>query len=489
MSSGVIAMTASVPELARAVPPHLLIDVIDASRAELIDLTHDSRQVRPGWAFACVPGDQFDGHDFAGEAVGLGAGLLLVERGLPIDVPQIVVSDVRQAIGPVAAAVHGYPAGRLRMIGITGTNGKTTTTHLLGSILLAAGVEQRQLGTLSGARTTPEAPDLQRRLAEFVSCGVEAVVMEVSSHALSLHRVAGTRFDVGVFTNLGRDHLDLHESMESYFRAKASLFSPELTDVGIVNLDDPYGRLVIDVAAVEMTGFGRDDALDVVVGVDHHSFTWLGHRVFVPIGGHFNVMNTLAALTVSRALGIDIDVAVGGLAECPPVPGRFEVVSDPDLHEFSVVVDYAHTPEGLGELLTSARALADRMRVIVVFGCGGGRDVDKRPLMGAVAAEKADMAVITSDNPRDEDPAAIVAAAAEGIDARYRESVLIETDREAAIALALEAAGPGDVVVIAGKGHETTQTIGDQVRPFDDRAVARRLLAELTGRAPIEGSK
>jgi UDP-N-acetylmuramoyl-L-alanyl-D-glutamate--2,6-diaminopimelate ligase len=474
-------MTVSVQELAEAIPPSLSVSVVGKATTDLIDFTHDSRQVRPGWGFACVPGGQVDGHDFAARAVELGAELLLVERELPLDVAQIVVSDVRRAMGPVAAAIHGHPAKKLRMIGITGTNGKTTTTHLLGSILQAAGCEQRQLGTLSGARTTPEAPDLQRRLAEFVEDGVDAVVMEVSSHALALHRVAGTRFDVSVFTNLGRDHLDLHESMESYFRAKASLFSPELTEIGVSNLDDPYGRLVLDVAAIEMVGFSHDDALDVGVGVDHHSFTWRGHPVVVPIGGRFNVMNTLAALTAAEALGIDIEAAVRGLAECPPVPGRFEVVSDPERHEFAVVVDYAHTPDGLNELLAAARTLADGANVIAVFGCGGDRDVEKRPMMGSVAAQNADIVVITSDNPRHEDPAAIIAAAAAGIDAEHRQEVLTEVDRRAAIAVALDTAQPGDVVVIAGKGHETTQTIGDDVRPFDDRVVARELLAERSG--------
>lgn len=479
-----ITVATTVRELADAVPPALLVDVLGGRHTEVTDLTHDSRQVEPGWAFACVPGGRHDGHDFAAAAVELGAAMLLVEHPLPLDVAQIVVADVRRALGPVAATVHGHPSGKLRMIGITGTNGKTTTTHLVGAILRSAGHEQRQLGTLSGVRTTPEAPDLQRQLAEFVDEGVDAVVMEVSSHALALHRVAGVRFDAAVFTNLGRDHLDLHESMEAYFRAKAALFDPALTDVGITNLDDPYGRLVLDVAAVEMVGFSREDAADIEVGADHHSFDWHGRRVFVPIGGRFNVMNTLAALTVADVLGIEIDAAVRGLATCPPVPGRFELVSDPAHHEFAVVVDYAHTPDGLEELLGSARSLAGSHRVIAVFGCGGDRDAEKRPMMGVVAAEHADLVVITSDNPRHEDPAAIVAATASGIEERHLDAVSIEIDRRAAITRALGLAGPGDVVVIAGKGHETTQTIGDEVHPFDDRVVARQVLVDMTGHGP-----
>jgi UDP-N-acetylmuramoyl-L-alanyl-D-glutamate--2,6-diaminopimelate ligase len=483
VSGSLTVMASTVRELADAVPPRLLTDVVGSGDDAVTDLTHDSRQVRPGSAFACVTGEHFDGHEFAATAVELGAVLLLVERALPIDVPQIVVTDVRRAMGHAAAAVHGHPSAKLRMIGITGTNGKTTTTHLLGSILGAAGYEQRQLGTLSGVRTTPEAPDLQRQLAEFVEDGVDAVVMEVSSHALALHRVAGTRFAAAVFTNLGRDHLDLHGSMESYFRAKASLFDPELTEIGVTNLDDPYGRLVLDVAAVPIVGFSWDDAVDVQVEVDHHSFDWHGHRVSVPIGGRFNVMNTLAALTVAEALGIEIEATVRGLAACPPVPGRFELVSDPGAHEFAVVVDYAHTPDGLAELLESARTLAGAGRVIIVFGCGGDRDGEKRPLMGAVAAQHADLVVITSDNPRNEDPAEIIRATIAGVDARRHDAVQTEIDRRAAIAIAIGLADPGDVVVIAGKGHETTQTIGDDARPFDDRTVARELLVERSGGA------
>lgn len=459
-------------------PPSLVVELVGALPATLVDLTHDSRQVQPGWAFACVPGDQHDGHDFAEQAVAAGATLLLVERRLPSgsvgDTAQLVVTDVRRAMGFAAATVHGHPASALTLVGITGTNGKTTTTQLIGSILRAAGREERELGTLSGARTTPEATDLQRRLAGFVRDGVDTVVMEVSSHALALHRVAGTRFDVAVFTNLGRDHLDLHVSMEAYFRAKASLFMPDLSDLGITNLDDPYGRLLLDVAAIEMVGYSTDDARDLDVGIDHHRFVWRGQPVRVPIGGVFNVANSLAALNAAAALGIDPATAARGLAALPPVPGRFEVVSAPGAG-VAVVVDYAHTPEGLEHVLRSARRLATG-RVIAVFGCGGDRDADKRPLMGAAAAANADVVIVTSDNPRREDPHAIVDAVLGGIDSGYRERVSIEIDRRAAIEEAIGSARSGDVIVIAGKGHETTQTIGDRILSFDDREVARAVL-------------
>lgn len=466
-------------------PPNLVVEVVGEVPAQIHDLTHDSRQVRPGWGFACVPGGQHDGHEFAGQAVAAGASVLLVERRLPADVvgdtAQIVVGDVRRAMGYAAASVHGHPARELTIVGVTGTNGKTTTTHFVGSILRAAGREPRVLGTLSGARTTPEAPDLQRLLAGFVRDGVDTVVMEVSSHALALHRVNGTRFDVAVFTNLGRDHLDLHESMEAYFRAKASLFMPDLSDAGVTNLDDPYGRLLLDVAAIEMRGYTIDDAVDLEIGLGHHAFVWRGQPVHVPIGGGFNVSNSLAALEAAAVLGIEPAVAARGLAEVPPVPGRFEVVSEPG-DDVAVLVDYAHTPEGIEHVLQSARGLAAG-RVVVVFGCGGDRDPDKRPLMGAAAASHADVVVVTSDNPRREDPQAIVDAIVAGIDRSELDRVTVEVDRRTAIAGAIGLARPGDVVVIAGKGHEATQTIGDQALPFDDREVARDVLRNRDHRA------
>lgn len=479
-------MTATVDAVMAAVPPALVVGRSGERTADVIDLTHDSRQVGAGWGFACVVGERSDGHDFAADAVAAGAVMLIVERALPIDVAQLVVTDVRRAMGPAAATVHGHPGERLTLVGITGTNGKTTTTAMLGSILSAAGRNVRTQGTLSGVRTTPEAPDLQRQLAGYVADGVDAVVMEVSSHAMVFHRVAGTRFDVVVFTNLGRDHLDLHESMEAYFRAKASLFDPALAAQGVTNLDDPSGRLIFDAAQIEMHGFSRADAVDVSVAVDHHAFTWQGRRVTVPVGGNFNVMNSLAALTTADVLGVLIDDAVMGLATCSTVPGRFETVGDPARDQVSVVVDYAHTPDGLEALLGSARQILSGGRLIIVFGCAGDRDVEKRAPMGAVGAALADIAIITSDNPRREDPASIITAVLAGVAPADRAATLTEIDRRTAIAIAIDLAQPGDIVVIAGKGHETTQIIGDDVRPFDDRVVARDLLDERSAR-PVDG--
>lgn len=444
------------------------------------DLTHDSRTVTPGVAFACVVGSHADGHDYAAEAVAAGAVALVVERVLPADVvgdvPQLVVPDVRAALGRLAADVHGHPATRLTMVGVTGTNGKTTTTHLIAAILRATGTDTRVIGTLSGTRTTPEATDLQRQLAGFVREGAGAVVMEVSSHALALHRVGGARFDVAAFTNLGRDHLDLHGSVEAYFRAKAALFTPELSAAGVVNRDDPHGRLLADVAEIPTVTFGRDDATDLEITPGSVRFTWRDVGVHVPIGGRFNLANALAALTVAEQLGIAPADAAAGIATVEPVAGRFEIVSEPDA-PVTVIVDYAHTPDGLVELLGAARELVGSGHLRVVFGCGGDRDADKRPLMGAAAGQHADAVYVTSDNPRTEDPQAIIDAVLAGVRTTGAGTVVVEPDRRRAIAAALDGATPGDVVVIAGKGHETYQTIGTTDHPFDDRAVARELLA------------
>ena len=473
-----------VAELAAAIPSGGRVAVVNGPPGRdvpgrdvrVLDVVHDSRQVGPGALFACLVGEHHDGHRFAEGAVAAGAVALLVERELPVAVPQIVVDDSRRALGHLAAAVHDHPSAALTVIGITGTNGKTTSAHLLAAALTGAGLGVGVLGTLSGARTTPEAPDLQRRLAGFRDDGLGAVVMEVSSHALAFHRVDGTQFDVAVFTNLGRDHLDLHHSIEGYFRAKARLFTPGLAAMGVVNRDDPYGRLLLDVGDIPMRTFGLDDAVDATSTAAGHRFRWRGREVVVPIGGDVNLPNSLAVLATCEALDLDLDAAVAGLAAAGPIPGRFELVgADLDLG-FSVVVDYAHTPDGLEVLLASARRVATDGRVIVVVGCGGDRDRDKRRHMGAAAAEGADVVVITSDNPRSESPGAIIDEMLDGVAPRYRDELVVEVDRRAAIGRALHEARRGDVVVIAGKGHETTQTIGTTAHPFDDRVVARELL-------------
>lgn len=441
-------------------------------------ITHDSRRIVEGSVFACVRGGTSDGHSFAADAAAAGAVALVVEREVAVALPQVVVPDSRLALGALSATLHGNPSRQLTVVGVTGTNGKTTTTAMIAAVLEAAGMPTGVIGTLTGRYTTPEAPDLQQQLAAFVAEGRRAVVMEVSSHALQLHRVTGTRFRLAVFTNLGRDHLDLHGTVERYFAAKAMLFDPVLSDAGIANVDDMHGRLLVDASPIPMVGFSLDDVSDIVVTPSSHEYMWCGRRVSVPIGGRFNVMNSLAAATAAESLGVSADDVVRGLAALPPVPGRFEAVRAGQ--PFDVIVDYAHTPDGLREALAACRAALSGGRVLVVFGCGGDRDREKRPEMGAVAAELADRVFVTSDNPRSERPDDIIDAILAGVPADYRHRVMADPDRSNAIAAALGAAAPGDVVLVAGKGHEATQTIGDAIIEFDDRAVVRALLGAAT---------
>jgi UDP-N-acetylmuramoyl-L-alanyl-D-glutamate--2,6-diaminopimelate ligase len=437
-------------------------------------ITHDSRKVAVGFLFCCLPGTNADGHDFAAAAVTAGASALLVERELDLEIVQLVVPNARAAMGLLASAFWAHPSRSLTMVGVTGTNGKTTTVNLIASVLEHAGVPTGMVGTLTGKHTTPESPDLQATLAGFVADGRRAVVMEVSSHGLELHRADGCHFDVAVFTNLGRDHLDLHGTMERYFAAKAMLFEAGRSEVGVANVDDPHGRLLVDADPIPMIGFSRHDMSDLQVGPTSHSYVWRGQRVQVGIGGAFNAMNSLAAATACAALGLDSAVVAEGLSAAGTVPGRFEPVNAGQ--PFDVIIDFAHTPDGLREALKAARSAAGSGRVTVVFGCGGDRDTEKRPEMGHVAAELADRVVVTSDNPRSEDPVSIINAIIAGVPADYRAHVVSEPDRRQAFALAFQGATAGDVVVIAGKGHETTQTIGGDAVPFDDRAVARELL-------------
>jgi UDP-N-acetylmuramoyl-L-alanyl-D-glutamate--2,6-diaminopimelate ligase len=451
-----------------------------AGDVEVGSMALDTRLVGPGALFCCVAGSRVDGHELAGDAVAAGAVAVLAERRLPLDdgVAQVLVPTVREAMGPVAAALHGHPSRSLTVVGVTGTNGKTTTTHLLRSVFEAGGRSAEVIGTLTGAPgsppTTPDAPELQARLAALRDRGVEVVAMEVSSHGLAMHRVDGTRFAAAVFTNLSQDHLDLHGTMEAYFAAKARLFDPSFTDLAVVCADDLYGRLLVDAATVETVGYGIADAHDLRLAADGSTARWHEVELRVPLPGRFNVLNALAAATVADELGVPAAAIAAGIASTPPVRGRFDpvVAGQP----FGVVVDYAHTPDGLQAVLQAAREVIDAgRRVLVVFGAGGDRDPAKRPRMGEAAAAHADVVVVTSDNPRSEEAGAIIADILGGIPDGA--AVLVEPDRRAAIAAAIDAAAPGDIVVIAGKGHETTQTIGDAVVAFDDAEVAREALA------------
>ncbi len=442
-------------------------------------IAYDSHGETDGALFCCIEGSRFDGHDFALEAVRAGAAALLVNRDMAIDVPQIKVVDVRKAMATLSAVFYGHPSKSLQVIGITGTNGKTTTAHLIAAVLHQHGWATEVFGTISSARTTPESPDLQRMLAEQVSAGKQAVVMEVSSHALAQDRVLGTRFCAAVFTNLSREHLDFHGTTERYFAAKASLFTAELTDVAIINRDDVHGRLLLDTVSIECQSYGASDVSNLQFDATKHSYDWNDQKIEVAIGGSFNFMNSLAAATAAAKLGVAPYDIAKGLAAAGSVAGRFEAVNAGQL--FAVIVDYAHTPDAIQNVLDSARLVANGAQVIVVFGCGGDRDQDKRPEMGRIAASFADVVVVTSDNPRSENQRDITAQICAGIDpATTRGHVLIEHDRRAAIARAFAYARAGDVVVIAGKGHETTQLTGDQITLFSDVAVARELLEAIS---------
>jgi len=440
----------------------------------------DSRRVASGALFCCVPGARTDGHAHAAEAVSRGAGSLLCDHFLDLGVTQVRVERdaVRPAMASVAAAFHGHPSRALRTVGVTGTNGKTTVTQLVRSVLESGGIPTGVIGTLGGERTTPESPDLQRRLAQLVADGRRAVAMEVSSHALDQHRVDGMVFDVAAFTNLSRDHLDFHGTMEAYFEAKATLFAPERSRTAVVFADDPWGARLIDrLGKDRVVAVRADDASGVELDVGTSTFTWRGRRVVLPLSGRFNVDNALVAATVAVALGVTETDVAAGLASVAPVPGRMELVGAGT--PVAVLVDYAHTPAGLEVALGAARALAAGHRVVCVFGCGGDRDRGKRPEMGAVATRLADQVVLTSDNPRSEDPGAIIADILDGT--TPGPMLTVEPDRALAIRMAVAAARPGDVVLVAGKGHESTQTIGATTLAFDDRTEAAAALGERFG--------
>ena len=466
--------------------------IVGDGAVEVESLAYDSRKVGPGTLFFCVPGEKVDGHEFASAAVEAGAVGLVVERDLDLDVKQVVVPDARAAMAPVAARFFGKPSSGLRVVGITGTNGKTTTAFLIREVLEAAGLRCGLLGTVRQVvggveeeveRTTPEAIDLQGTFRRMLDAGDVACVMEVSSHALALHRCDAIDFEVALFTNLTQDHLDFHTDMEDYFRSKRLLFEMG-PGTSVVNADDPYGRrLAGEFKCVTFsTEGGAADfiARDVCFDAGGSDFVaaWAGGEVAVRTGlpGDFNVANALGALAAVSAMGIEPSVAAAALGGAERVPGRFEPVDEGQ--GFAVLVDYAHTPDSLENVLQAARRLTPG-RLIAVFGAGGDRDRDKRPKMGRAGATLSDLAVVTSDNPRSEDPEAIVAEVVAGTGGGGAE-VAVEVDRRAAIALALGRARAGDTVVIAGKGHEQGQEFeGGRRVPFDDREVAREELRRL----------
>jgi UDP-N-acetylmuramoyl-L-alanyl-D-glutamate--2,6-diaminopimelate ligase len=457
-----------------------------ARRTQVTSLAHDTRRVAPGTLFFCVRGFTRDGHDFAEEAVASGAVALVVERALEVDAPQIVVPDVRQAMALAAAHFYGDPTSELSVVGITGTNGKTTTAFLVRALLEAQGRPCGLLGTVKSViggieyevvRTTPEAIELEHDFRAMLEAGDVACAMEVSSHALELHRATGIHFAAAIFTNLTQDHLDFHATMEDYFLAKRRLFTMA-PGASVINVDDPYGRRLAAELEDPITFSLHDEATysatDIETGLRGSRFTALTPdgpvELHSPLRGRFNVANVLAALAAARSVGVELATAVEALAGAGQVPGRFEPVQEGQ--RFEVLVDYAHTPDSLENVLGAARDLGGG-RVHVVFGCGGDRDRGKRPLMGEIATRLADRVIVTSDNPRSEDPVEII----HEILAGAGDDVAWLADRRAAIGQAIAGADDGDVVVIAGKGHEQGQELaGGRKVPFDDVAVARAAL-------------
>ncbi len=472
---------------------------------EITDLAFDSRRVGPGTLFFCVRGMTADGHEFAPAALDAGASALVVERPLGLGVPEVLVESAREAMAPLAARFFGEPTRELELAAVTGTNGKTTTAFLVRAILERCGRSCGLLGTVKqviggreveAVRTTPEAIELQRIFAAMVAAGDRACSMEISSHALVLGRADCVEVAAAAFTNLTQDHLDFHADMAEYYAAKRLLFTGAAGRRGpprasAVNIDDPHGRrlagelVAVDTRLITFSPRGAAAdlrALDVAFDAGGSRFTLEGPEVpggrlavELPLPGHFNVENALAALALTHGLGLGLAEAAAALRDAEPVPGRMEPIREGQ--PFLVLVDYAHTPDSLENVLEAARQLTGG-RLISVLGCGGDRDRAKRPLMGRAGAQRSDLAVITSDNPRSEDPAAIIEEVLSGID--DREGVVVEEDRRAAIGLALSEAAPGDLVVIAGKGHEQGQEFGAGRKiPFDDREVAREHLREI----------
>ena len=471
--------------------------VLGAGDPEITGLAYDSRRVRPGDLFFCVRGFAVDGLQFLPAAVEAGAVAGVVEGDrLPVKAPALRVESVRAAMPAIAAAFHAYPSRELALVGVTGTNGKTTITYLIHSLCSHAGWRAGVIGTLGcligdrrlpGERTTPEAPDLQALLRQMSDAGVRAAAMEVSSHALSLDRTRCCEFDVGVLSNITQDHLDFHGDMDAYAAAKAMLFEryPAESDksfTAVLNVDDPFGRRLAGTSMGHVVTYGVENHADWRARNVTATATTLQFDLTHPegedhirlrLGGRFNVHNALAAAAAVRALGVEWPTIRAGLVTAPGVPGRFEVIDEGQ--DFALIVDYAHTPDGLRNLLLAAREL-EPSRLTVVFGCGGDRDRSKRPQMGRLAADLADRTLITSDNPRSEDPLAILEEILAGVPAGRRDQVQCEVDRRTAIRQAIHSAEPGELVLIAGKGHEDYQIIGDQTIHFDDREEAREAL-------------
>ena len=465
--------------------------VLHGADTDITDIGYNSRKVVPGSVFCCIVGLNFDGHNFAEQAVANGAAALLVERELPIDVPQLVTDDARKGMALISAAFFGHPEQEMRLVGVTGTNGKTTTTYMVKSIAEQAGMKVGIIGTIRNMigteslyteRTTPESVDLYRLLRLMADRSVDLVVMEVSSHALDQNRVYGLPFDVGLFTNLTQDHLDYHKTFENYLQAKKKLFYA--SKQAVINADDPYSARMSEGLTCPVTTFGVRDKADIAGsnidittrGVVFDLHTPSGDiRIDLPIPGLFSVFNAMGSVGAALALGLSLQQIKSGLEIMTSVSGRLESV--PTGRDFSVFIDYAHTPDALENVLKTVREFA-KSRILCVFGCGGDRDRAKRPIMGEIGGRYSDLAIITSDNPRSEEPMSIIDSIEEGIRRTGTHYTVIENRREA-IRYALAEAGPDDIVLIAGKGHENYQEINGKRYRFDDKETVKELLAEM----------
>ena len=481
-----------------------VLAVGDNQETPITGITYDSRQAKPGFLFVAIEGFQNDGHNYINNAVANGAVAVVFQReiSLPKHVSWVRVPDSRKALALLSAKFYNYPSRQVKLIGVTGTNGKTTTTHLIEAVHRAAGSRTGLIGTcynlvgkeiLSVEHTTPESTDLQALLSQMVDAGLGAVTMEVSSHALMLHRVEGCEFDIAVFTNLTQDHLDFHENMESYLAAKSVLFTGLKSEgskggpkFAVINADDLAAGSLSELSGGQVFTYGMVNQADVMaenisIQASGASFTVVSKQGKVTVNlnltGKFNIYNALAAYTVGLVSGFSPEVIKSALEGVKEVPGRFELMDEGQ--DFAVIIDYAHTPDGLENILNTAREFV-RGKLITVFGCGGERDRTKRPMMGEISARLSDFSVITSDNPRSEDSDRIILDILVGVSrVAERENYAIISDRRAAIKSALAKASSGDVVIIAGKGHETYQVIGNVRHPFDDREEARKALREL----------
>lgn len=454
-------------------------DVFTAS-VEVDRVEIDSRRCEFPSLFFALVGANTDGAKFVAHAVDRGAVAIVATHEIKAPVPVVVIpeSRIHGALTHVSATLSGHPHDGVDLVGVTGTNGKTSVTSLVADVTRALGWNGATIGTLTNERTTPAAPELYRTLASLRSTfdtqrPKSVVALEVSSHAIHQHRVEGTRFSIVAFTNLSHDHLDYHHTMDAYFATKSRLFHSDYASRAVIWVDDPYGAQLAASTSLVVTPVSRSDASDVVSTLGGTIFFWRGHLVNTPLIGDYNIDNALVAMTIVSQLGASDAAVSAAMAQVSAVPGRFEVVHH---GEYTVIVDYAHTPQGLERVLHSVRSLSTG-RVLTVFGCGGERDRDKRPEMGRVASELSDVTFVTSDNPRQESPDAIIDAIIAGVVADA--NVVREVDRRAAVARAMSAARPGDVVVVAGKGHETTQSFADRVEAFDDREVVRELLREM----------